>query len=82
MLFLCFKLKRQPIFAVPKEAVLERFHCKLLTITYIMKLTADFCISYFLSSSKIRSNVLKLNIFFEELNFESITEERSYEVSI
>ena len=27
-----------------------------------------------------RSNVLKLNIFYEELNYEFIREERSYEV--
>lgn len=41
----------------------------------------DFVDSNNSSSSKIRSNVLKLNIFFEELNFESITEERSYELA-
>ena len=29
-----------------------------------------------------RSNVLKLNIFYEELNYELIREERSYEVGV
>ena len=33
-------------------------------------------------SSNIRSNVLKLNIFYEELNYETIREERSYEVCL
>ncbi|CAH3139000.1 unnamed protein product [Pocillopora meandrina] len=33
------------------------------------------------NSSNLRSNVLKLNIFYEELNYETITEERSYELA-
>ncbi|KAL9986121.1 hypothetical protein ACROYT_G000204 [Oculina patagonica] len=41
----------------------------------------DFLENQNSSFSGLSSNVLKLNIFYEELNYESITEERSYELA-
>lgn len=50
---------------------MERSSSKVVIET--MPLTASTSLSF-------RSNVLKLNIFYEELNYELIREERSYEV--